>query len=443
MVFPFNQKLFALIQKNIIIMKRNIFSTIIEIFFPVIILIVLVLLRKSFDIKIYSFEEQELNTKNFIYKWGIPTTTNISEIYKTDKHSLRWLNMNITSPFTICSKFNRQIQARPLIASIGIPEEIKNQMIEDSLLNEKFKQFNNNDDITDIEFKLNKESFKEFNSIEEMENYIKAPDYLTQLNKLICFGLKFDYDNETNKYDFSLHFFDYHKYGFEGVEDVPDNGKGMFDKFRTGPDLDSFMIYKNGAYLYMMKTVYQYILRKETNDSQAEINFGTIPMKYIDYRIDSSRDYFGYITSIFIIVAYMIPLSLYVYRFVKDKESRIKERMKIMGLKEIDYFLSYFLQYFTISLIISFFNSLLLKIVLNHIPLYFLYFIIFLWSLDVFGLIYFFQSLIDKSRISIAISLLSYLIMYCFSLSCLLEKTSKILKIILSIFPPCTLNIGL
>ena len=49
-----------------------------------------------------------------------------------------------------------------------------------------------------------------------------------------------------------------------------------------------------------------------------------------------------------------------------------------MGLREGEYFLSYFIQYVTISLFVSFINSLLFKYVMNHIPLHFLYCLIFL-----------------------------------------------------------------
>ena len=36
----------------------------------------------------------------------------------------------------------------------------------------------------------------------------------------------------------------------------------------------------------------------------------------------------------FVIIAYALPLSINIYRLVKEKESRVKEGMKIMGLKE-------------------------------------------------------------------------------------------------------------
>ena len=425
-------KLHALIKKNLILMKRNIFSTLFEIFFPIILFVVIIALREAFPIEVYTFSEEEGNTEKFINDKSMTSIKNIIHNDDYDPNSESWNGMSVIPPFKICSSFNPQYKLRPLIASIGIPEEIKNQMIKDS---EEFEDI--------INFKLNINSFRNFSSIEEMEKFIKDPHYAADPNNLICFGLKFIYDIETKKYDYSLHFFDFEKMGTEGVQDIACNDQGMFDSFRSGPDLESFLKYKNGAYSYMMKTVNQYILRKETGDENAELNYGVVAMKYIDYRVDSFGEFLGYMITIIIVVAYMSPLSLYIYRIVGEKETKIKEGMKIMGLREGQYFLSYFIQYAIISIVVSFINSLLFKVVLNHIPLHFLFILIFLWSLDVFALIYFFQSFIDRTRIAIVLSLVIYFIMYCVSLACMFEKTSIKLKIVLSLFPAVSLNTGI
>ena len=139
--------------------------------------------------------------------------------------------------------------------------------------------------------------------------------------------------------------------------------------------------------------------------------------------------------TIILVIAYMSPLSLYVYRIVGEKETKTKEGMKIMGLGEGEYFLSYFIQYVVISIFVCLINSFLFKLILTRIPLYFLYLTLFLWSLDVFGLIYFFQSFIDKTRIALVLRLVIYFIMYCVSLACMFEKTSLTIKVILSFFP--------
>ena len=432
MASSYCRKLHALIKKNLILMKRNIFSTLFEIFFPIILFAVIIALREAFPIDTYDFSDQEKTTENYIYNKSITSVKNIYFDPDYDPFSQSWNGMTVLPPLKICSPYNNQYKARPLIASIGIPQEVKNQMINDSL---EFKDI--------INFELTENNFKEFSSIEEMETYIKDPQYAADPNNLICFGVRFSYEEETEKYDYSLHFFDFENMGREGVQDIATDNQGLFDTFKSGPDLDSFMKYKNGAYSYVMKIINQYILRKETGDENAEINYGIAAMKYTDYRVDTFGEFLGYMITIIIVIAYMSPLSLYVYRMVGEKETKTKEGMKIMGLREGEYFLSYFIQYVAISLIVSFINAVLFHVVLNHIPLYILYLLIFLWSLDVFALIYFFQSFIDRTRIAIVLSLVLYFIMYCISLACMFEKASMYLKIILSIFPAVSLNTGI
>ena len=61
-------KLNALIKKNLLEMKRNIFSTLCEILFPIILMLLLYWLKTAFDITNYVFEEVEGSIEQFITK---------------------------------------------------------------------------------------------------------------------------------------------------------------------------------------------------------------------------------------------------------------------------------------------------------------------------------------------------------------------------------------
>ena len=423
-------KLRALLKKNLILMKRNFISTLFEIFFPSIIIVVILILRKAFSVDTHDFSE-EGSIESFIKDKSM---TSINYNLYSNLEDQEWNGLSLLSPFQICSSSNEQFEERKIIASLGIPGDIKQQMINDA---ELFKTKGIND------FTLTMGSFQEFSSVEELNEYIKDPSYLSKKDKLICFGVKFSYDEENKHYNYSLHFFDYPKQGNEGIQDIANNAQGMFDPFQTGPDLNSFMRYKNGAYSYMMKIINQYILRKETGKSDAELNYGIAAMKYIDYRSDSFGEFMGYMIGVILVMAYMSPLSLYVYRMVGDKESKIKESMKIMGLEEGQYFLSYFIQYTVINIFSSIINAGLFTVFLDRISYYHLFVTLLLWSLDVFALIYFFQSFIDKTKIALVLSLVIYFMMYCVSLACMFEGGSLAAKIGLSLFPQVCLNNGI
>ena len=423
-------KLRALLKKNLILMKRNFISTLFEIFFPSIIIVVILILRRAFSVDTHDFSE-EGSIESFIKDKSM---SSINYNLYSNLEDQEWNGLSLLSPFQICSSSNEQFEERKIIASLGIPGDIKQQMINDA---ELFKTKGIND------FTLTMGSFQEFSSVEELNEYIKDPSYLSKKDKLICFGVKFSYDEENEHYNYSLHFFDYPKQGNEGIQDIANNAQGMFDPFQTGPDLNSFMRYKNGAYSYMMKIINQYILRKETGKSDAELNYGIAAMKYIDYRSDSFGEFMGYMIGVILVMAYMSPLSLYVYRMVGDKESKIKESMKIMGLEEGQYFLSYFIQYTVINIFSSIINAGLFTVFLDRISYYHLFVTLLLWSLDVFALIYFFQSFIDKTKIALVLSLVIYFMMYCVSLACMFEGGSLAAKIGLSLFPQVCLNNGI
>jgi len=499
MASSFCWKLRALMKKNLILMKRNLISTIFEIFFPVLMFSLMILLRQIFPVEYYTFESLDKNISNFMNNHSILTSVGVIDTdegikfknesfsflyqsiyemldldaYDVDNFNFTNFNFNGTQnishaiedivknmsdsgsfnlsdsdltylgakiflpPFYICSNINRQNETRPYIASIGIPDIIKFRMYVDAEIYNTLSRLLNQTYV----YEINKDTFKEFKTIEQMEEEIKKPDYINHPENSICFGLKFSHNETSNHYNYSLHFFDNDKIGNVGIQDVP--GDDMFDKFQNGPDIYAFLIYQQGTYSYMMKVVNEYILRKETNNNYASFSYGVFPMKYTDFKLDNYGQYFGYVLVIIIIIAYMIPLILYVYKIVEEKEKKTKEGMKIMGLGEGEYFLSYFIQYVVISLFISIINSILLYEVFKNVPWIYLYITIFLFSLNIFALIFFFQSFMDKTRVCIVLSVIIYFIMYCISLACMLDQISFTVKAVLSIFPAVGLNLGL
>ena len=480
-------------KKNLLIMKRNLIQTLLELFFPVLLFLIIIGLRQIFNRDNHLFEELEGTFDNFMVNKTIlssigfnkvvvksyldPTLSlnfynlfdikkytkddisnlNLSQIdltelidndkieeFKNDLYNnytlaqyyLSYLEMPIyINPYYICSQNNSKKELKPKIAFIGdVPDEIKYKMIKDSIIYNRF---------TPIKYELNENSFIEFKTIKDMEDIIKSKNYKNKKDELICFGLKFLYDKSSNNFDYSLHFFDFERIGRGDSSDIPSCKYGMFDKYQSGPDLQSYLIYTNGGYNYVMKLVNEYILKNQTNKKYSSLSYAVTPMKYIDFRVDPFGQLFGNITVICILIAYIFPLNIYVYKIVKEKETRIREGMKIMGLGDSEYFLSYFIQYIVISIFVTSINAFIYQLVLTTIPYYYLYGLIFLFSLDVFALVYFCQSFIDKRRISIVLTFIIYAIMYCLTLSCLFESSGDFyFKLFMALIPAVNLTLS-
>ena len=420
-------KLRGLIKKNLLILKRNKVTTICEIFFPIILMILMYFVRYSFLILEYNYDEDEVTTTNFIRRRSVANV----EINNTDimidesNNSLYWNNLSLFPALSICSRHNRKGRERSLIATIGIPLEIKERIIFDASVYQK-----------KIDMNITMDNFKDFKNIEEMEDYVKDKRFGLEDFPQICFGMRLEETKEG--YDYSLHYFD-SIFG-EGIQDLSNIIGGPIDLFRSGPDMQSYGRYRSSGYTYFMKMINEYILRKETKNINAKLNFGMMPMKYVNYKMDKLGDYMDFIIPFFIIVAYMANLCLYVYRMVSEKESRVKEGMKIMGLEEGIYFLSYFLQYLVINIFVALINTIIVNYIFKTIPFYYIYLLFFFWGMNVFALAFFCQSFLDSTKIALILSLLIYFIMYFISLSSLEETSKKALKIGLSFFPPAILE---
>ena len=116
-------KLRALLKKNFLILRRNIISTIFEILFPIVLLLLCYAIRKAFTL---DEEEKDLPTyiqnKSVIYRDGM--SENIMDLVNLPKED-SVTGLSIIPVLKICSLMNSNHKPRPIIASIGVPNKIQ------------------------------------------------------------------------------------------------------------------------------------------------------------------------------------------------------------------------------------------------------------------------------------------------------------------------------
>jgi ABC-type Na+ efflux pump permease subunit len=95
------------------------------------------------------------------------------------------------------------------------------------------------------------------------------------------------------------------------------------------------------------------VLRKSTNTQDANIAIMTVPFK--SETIES--DPFAYVLQNFVpgflFLIYILPVYNMVFLIVKEKESRTKESMRMMGMSDLPYWLSWFVYYTFVSTTIA------------------------------------------------------------------------------------------
>ena len=435
----------ALVRKNLITMKRNCCQTFAEILFPILLMVLIVGVRKGFSIKKYYFDKKEGTVDEYIQ---------VKSVSNIDATTLLSLSASITAPSpslppdfsSFSPKWNQSLtmfsykgftlkpiltickDERNLIATVGkeFPQRIKDNI--KSLIT-----------MTDTEVAENFD-FKDFTTVNELEDYVASDKYGTDGgDPKICFGITFEKISDT-VFNYTLHYFD--SWMDDGIEDVPSGIDDPFDEFQKGPDMESYDLYSWNGYTYIMKIISDYILQETTGKSDAYINFGMNPMLYDTYREDPFGQFVGFIVPFFVVIAYMCPMCLYVFRMVNEKETRAKEGMKIMGMGEGTYFLSYFVQFFLINIIYAIVNAGLAHILFKHVPYVYLLGMYWMFGMNIFALAFFFQSFIDKTRVALILSLLIYFVMFFMTIAVFDEQVKKSIKMLVSIFPAVALELG-
>ena len=403
----------SLFHKNLIILKRTYILTSIEIISPILVMFLFYIFKSLFETENLEFDPD----KDYIILNGT--------LVKNMENNIFSYRNNIEEDLMYRGMVHNCINK--FIALIGedFPREIK-QRLEMS----RWEIFN-----ASLHFEY-------FHDIKELYAYIKKNNVLE--NNSICFGISFSKNfnkkTEKTKYVFKLH---YPASPYSTNSLIPSTNIDDLDPFRSQPDFKSYKKYINHGFLNVHKILYDYVLRKETNNPEAEINYRLIPQKYDKYLFNILDEYLSILLGIFILVAYAFPLSINIYRLIKDKESRAKEIMKMMGLSELNYFFANFILYFIINIIYSICNAFILSASLNYIKTIYLFIFFLLYGLVIFSLVFFFKSFLEKTAISIILSLIIYSIQFFLFLIFQENAISRGVKIFIGIiFPPITMQLG-
>ena len=138
----------------------------------------------------------------------------------------------------------------------------------------------------------------------------------------------------------------------------------------------------------------------------------------------------------FLLIAYIPPVYNCVFHLVKEKESRAKESMRMMGMNDTAYWLSWFVYYTFVNTIISTLAWIvLLPNVINFSSWAYLWLFFWLYGESVFGQIVFLQSLFSASKYAGIVSTLVYFGSDFFNFAISANGSTRAAKILASILP--------
>lgn len=283
-------------------------------------------------------------------------------------------------------------------------------------------------------------TFMDFEDNKNLTEYLKSKEYgANSTFPELCFAVYLQKISER-KYSYSLSYFD--SIVRRAPKNIPTSLRESLDPFQVGPDLANSKLWMQSGYLYMMKIINSLILKDLKKDEKANIDFLIINQKFETFNTDPFGRFLSFVLPFFLVIAYVCPLCILVFRMVKEKETRAKEGMKIMGMGDLVYFLSYFLQFLILNTFTCLINASILSRILDMVSFIHIFGFIWLYGMCIFSLGYFFQAIMDKTRIAMIISILIYFLMFFISAAVSSEDVKNFPKIILSLFPPTCLQLG-
>lgn len=276
-----------------------------------------------------------------------------------------------------------------------------------------------------------------------MTAYIEGDMYnIGSQNPALCFGYSLTQLSAT-EFNYTLSYFDNPSTLRGGISDIPQGIKPSWDIFQNQADQNSFNLWQSSGYLYMMKIINDVIYQTVSNNNRNTIDFVVAPEKYTLLKTDAFGGFIGFLLPFFVVIAYLSPLIIVVFRMIREKETKVKEGMKIMGLTESSYFFSWLSYYVCLTTFHAVLNSAILMGLFKFVPFGYVFLFFWLYGMCIFSMAYFFQALIDKTRIAMIISILIYFIMYFVSVAVLSEDVATAPKMVISLLPPTCLQLGL
>jgi ATP-binding cassette subfamily A (ABC1) protein 3 len=183
----------------------------------------------------------------------------------------------------------------------------------------------------------------------------------------------------------------------------------------------TFLPYTSQGFIFMQKFMDQLILKQTATSLNTTLPSSLSPISpdVMDfyqpfpnpsYLSDNFADYVGFLLGFLLTLMYMMPVSSLIKLLVEEKEKKIKEGMKMMGLGETAHFLSwastYLILYALISLVIALISMSSLYKYSNR-GLIFLFY--FLFSCTAFSFSYLISTIFSKATVGSTVGALVFL----------------------------------
>ncbi|CAG9311641.1 unnamed protein product [Blepharisma stoltei] len=197
-----------------------------------------------------------------------------------------------------------------------------------------------------------------FDTTDDMEDYVTDSDYDDKGREKICFAVDLSKQKDDN-----------HKVylRFNLTDILPDEqtvyGKWYLifltslippvNKFQKEVKLEHQHNFIYSGFFSIQNMIYNYYLTNKTENPDAYLQFGFVPMYQQKFVKDNFMIGFAMTLGFFMFITSLVPVSRLINKITIEKETKVKEAMKMMGLNDAPYWLSWYIMYMLIYTVIS------------------------------------------------------------------------------------------
>lgn len=198
-----------------------------------------------------------------------------------------------------------------------------------------------------------------FDTVEDFNAYIQATDYKVKENGEIKQGVCMALEDQTDpmyphKHNFVIHMPDKAFKSPKGFSKaIPDQSNSVWSPYISKPDLMSYARYQHNGMAFTQSVLANQLLYKYTNDYHGWIAMLLQPIPTETSVADPFEIALASLMPLFLLLGYIPPVYNLTFKIVREKESRTKETMRIMGMTDLAYWLSWFVFYTLINTVVT------------------------------------------------------------------------------------------
>ena len=194
------------------------------------------------------------------------------------------------------------------------------------------------------------------------------------------------------------------------------------------------------GFLTLQNLVFNSIVNQSSTNAPTLVNI-FVPMHGLKYVNDPFMTNFAGTLGFFLFVTSLVPVCRMISKVVTEKESKVRESMKMMGLKDTPYWLSWFFMYTLIYLMISILSTLVSFAIFTYSNKFVVFLMFFLYGQSCIAFSVLISAMFNKAKTAVLVGMLIFFISY-FSLLSTTTNTSQGVLSLMSFFSTVAMSQG-